>query len=182
MRSAIIIAVALASLAAAHVQAQPASGPAPAAKPATPPAVPQKREEIVYGAWTLTCASPAQGAGVKTCNAVLRIREQKSGRAVLGWMVARTDTGGLASIIETPTGVQIDPGLDLTLGKGAVRKLSYQWCDPQRCQARIDMDPAFVKELSGAGTARLRMVAKDGKAVNLGFGTEGFDKVAPSFR
>ncbi|MDX6804970.1 invasion associated locus B family protein [Terrihabitans rhizophilus] len=186
MRPFLPTAAGLLLLSSLPVLAQaPATPRAQKAEPAAPPAapaIPQKREEIVYGAWTLVCTSPAQGAGAKVCNAVLRIREQKSGKAVLGWIIARTEAGGLAGVFETPTGVQIPAGVELTLGKGAVRKLPYDWCDPQRCQARATIDAAFLKELSAAGTASVKMVSKEGKAVNLGFGTEGFDKVAPSFR
>lgn len=185
MRSFVPSAAALlllfSSPAFAQAPAAPRAQKAEPAAPAAAPAVPQKREEVVYGAWTLVCTSPAQGAGAKVCNAVLRIREQKTGKAVLGWIIARTEAGGLAGVFETPTGVQIPAGLELTLGKGAVRKLAYDWCDPQRCQARAAI-AAFLKELSAAGNASVTLVSKEGKAVNLSFGIEGFDKVTPSFR
>ncbi|MEJ1938947.1 invasion associated locus B family protein, partial [Nostoc sp. NIES-2111] len=160
---------------AAHAAAQTPQKP-PAAKPAqapaapaegggdkasvqaapTPPPQPIRTETLVFDNWTVTCREFAPGGPAKSCQAVLQVVQQQEGgpsQVLLAFILGREGQGPVSATLQTPTGVVIAPGVELTLGKAAVRKLAYTACDA-RCAAVFAFDEAMAKEAAAAESAQ----------------------------
>jgi invasion protein IalB len=184
--AAAALLVALAAPACAQTWfAQNAPGRAPAAQPpAARPAAPapteeqrQRVETVVFGGWTVTCREIPGGDAKKTCSAQFQAMDQNRQQVILSWIMGRTADGKLASVLQTPTGVQLAKGVQLKFGEGTPRKLDYVVCET-RCEAMIVMDERFVREASAAQTATATIVAKAGQSINITMPLAGFDKAA----
>lgn len=166
-------------------QAQP---PAPAQQPApaapTTPAVSQRTETINYDNWTVTCREAIEGPtkGKKACSAVLRVSDQNQKNIVFVWLIARNPAGALLTVAQIPTGVLIQKGVDLKVGSGKARTLSYNACTAQNCEASITMDDAFNKELIAGQTGEVTatIYAVNGQTINFNFPIKGIDKAIGS--
>jgi len=152
------------------------------AQPAAPPAPPvsQRTETINYDNWTVTCREAIEGPtkGKKVCSAVLRVSDQSQKNIVFVWLIARNQAGALLTVAQIPTGVLIQKGVELKVGNGKARTLSYNACTTQNCEASITMDDAFNKELIAGQTAEVTatIYATSGQAINFNFPIKGIDK------
>jgi invasion protein IalB len=162
--------------------------PAPAPNPQTTPAAPQRTETIVYDSWIVTCRDSVATTSKKTCSARLEVREQKSRRILVSWMVGRNAQGVLTANLQTPSGgiafgggrqlnaVQIQKGMELKLGDAQVRKLAFVACAPGVCQASAPLDDAFIREIMAAADAAVTIYNQGGQAINFKIPHKGFDK------
>lgn len=158
----------------ATVLAQQQTKPAPAQT--APQPGPQRSETIVHDSWTTTCIDHGDPKA-KVCSATLQIIEKQNRQVLFAWVIGRTN-GVLTSFFQTPTGVQIQRGVDLKLGDFKPRNANYVICVTQRCEAAISMDGALVKEamksLDGNAVASITLV--DGRTVNFTMPLKGLDK------
>jgi invasion protein IalB len=77
----------------------------------------------------------------------------------------------------SPAGLSLGKGLELKLGTGAVRRLNYVACDPQRCEASIAMDDALVKEATAAPSATITIYSRNETALTINVASlKGIDK------
>ncbi len=142
----------LLSFALAVLSLAPAPAPvlAQTAQPAdkTPPAEPAKirrSETIVDDNWTVTCALTDQSGAKKQCSGVLRIAQtDKNG-------TQRRQDGKLESVFSVPSGVLVQPGVEVKIGDKETRKLVYSLCQPDHCESVLPLDDVMVKGLSAAG-------------------------------
>jgi invasion protein IalB len=108
-------------------QAQ-AAPPAPAAvAPAAPaqPAAPQpiRTEIVVHDGWTATCRDFADKK--RTCTATLQVVQQQNNQVIFNWILGKNADNKLLSVLQTPTGVSIAPGVEVKLARGNPRKAAY---------------------------------------------------------
>jgi invasion protein IalB len=161
--------------------APPAAAPsasAPASADATP-ATPQRTETIVQDAWVISCVETAGTPPKRSCSAVQQVVEQKQKRVVFAWVIGRTAEGALTNVFQTPTGVQLQKGLDFKLGSSAPRNASFVVCVPQRCEAALAMDDAVVKDAKAAlgANAVATVMGVDGRTFEFVMPVKGLDKV-----
>jgi len=158
--------------------ARPPAAPAqPAAQaPATPQ--PQRTERVTYDAWTLTCTQTGNDPK-KICSAILQVAEQQNQRVVFAWLIGRTPEGALTTVFRTPTGVQIQKGVELKLGTASSRRANFVICNQQSCEASLTMDDGVVREavssVGANGVATLTIA--DGRQINFTMPLKGIDKV-----
>lgn len=162
-------------------QPRPAqSAPAPSA-----PAGPVKTETTNFEGWVLTCQEgpPAAGAktGKKACWGLLRVTDAQSKRVVVVWKIGRDGKDVPTIAITTPTGVLVRDGVDLMLGQNS-RKLAYQWCNANECEASLAYDQALANELSAAKEATIAFRLQDGRQLNVKVAVSGADKVLAGLR
>jgi invasion protein IalB len=101
------------------------------ATPATPGATgPVRTETTTFDNWTLTCRAPVDGSAPKSCYGDLKLIDKDRQTTMLSWIVGRDPQGRLMSVLQTPTGVSIKPGVQLTFGAGTTRTLPYVLCEP----------------------------------------------------
>ena len=160
-----------------------ASPPSAAAEPAaSTPEGPQRTETIVYDAWTVTCRDIVGGKAKRTCSAMLQVIDQEHRQVVFAWIIGRTAEGTLTTFLQTPTGVQIQRGVELKVENGAVRKLNYVACEPGRCEASTPMDDSMVKEIITGSKATATIYATDGRGINFNMPIAGASKAIPALQ
>jgi invasion protein IalB len=127
--------------------------PAAAAPAAAPAAAASANETTNFQGWTVTCTPVGQGGQPRTCMAQMGVLKSKEDpRPILMMNIAKT--GGAATlIVQTPTTVDLTPGVNLQIGNGAPRHLTYVSCEPALCTAAIPLDDALAQELAAAPKA-----------------------------
>ena len=171
----------LSSFALAVLGLAPVPGIAQTAAPAdkTQPAEPAKirrAETIVDDNWTVTCALTDQSGAKKQCSAILRIAQtEKNGaqRVVFSWVLGRQE-GKLESVFSVPSGVLIQPGVEVKIGDKETRKLVYSLCQPDHCESILPLDDVMVKGLSAASTAEVTIIAVNGASAKFTINMKGF--------
>jgi invasion protein IalB len=165
--------------ATAQRQPQAAQPAAPAAQPAqqpAPPPAPLRTEINRFDHWTVTCSEFSEGPRKRVCSAQLQVTQQNTNNVVLAWTVGFNNENQIVSVINTPTGVSIAPGVELRLAKATVRKLPFVTCESQRCTASIPMDSNLVRDISAVAAADVVIYAPNGSGVKFNFPLKGFDK------
>jgi invasion protein IalB len=168
------VALAVLGLAPAPVLAQSAQ---PADKAAEPAKI-RRAETIVDDNWTVTCALTDQSGAKKQCSALLRIAQtDKNGaqRVVFSWVLGRQD-GKLASVFSVPSGVLIQPGVEVKIGDKETRKLVYSLCQPDHCESVLPLDDAMVKGLSAAPTTEVTIYLVNGTSAKFTVNMKGFSQ------
>lgn len=132
---------------------------------------PQRIETTVYDTWTVTCRDLADKKNA--CTAVLRVADNDSGNVVLVWAVGKDASNKLTAVIQAPTGVQLEPGLMLKVGKAAGRKFGYVACSQRQCDASAPVDAAFLKEIAGGEETTATITLIDGRTAEFKFQLKG---------
>ena len=124
----------------------------------------------------MTCSEFAEGPRKRICSAQLNVTQQNSNNVLLTWTIGLNNEFKPISVIQTPTGVSISPGVEVQLGKAAVRKLPFVSCEPNRCTASVPIDNSLVRDMSATQTADVVIYAPNGSGVKFNFSLQGFDK------
>lgn len=155
----------------------PAIAQAPAQQP--DPAASSKVEISSFEGWNLTCRVPEKAGMPRACSGQLRIFQTDPGtqqsRAIFGWVVGMRDKKPVG-VFQLPTGVLIQPGVSLQIGKDT-RTIPYSQCAPMGCEAVVPMDDAFNKAVSAVQSIDATIVALDGKALKFTINTKGFPRL-----
>jgi invasion protein IalB len=138
--------------------------------------MPHRTEITRMDNWTLTCNEFSEGPKKRSCSAQLNVTQQKSNNVLLAWTVGLDNENRPVSVFQVPTGVSIAPGVELRLGRAAVRKIPFVSCEPQRCTASTPVDNNLVRDISAASTADVLIYAPNGAGVKFNFPLKGFDK------
>jgi invasion protein IalB len=141
----------------------------------------QRFERIVQDGWLINCA---MANGKKTCSAVHQVLGKEQRQVVFAWAVGRNAQGAPAMIFRTPTGVQIQNGVEFKLGNAPARKIDYIMCNPQSCMAAMPVNDGVVREAMSAlnGNAVATVTGADGRAVDFTMPVKGIDKVLAAIR
>jgi invasion protein IalB len=141
--------------------------PAPAAAAPAAPTV-QRTETTNFDSWQVTCQE-TDTSKRKVCSAVLHALDQQR-RPIVTWIMGRNPEGALVTVLQTPqtqVGLNIQKGVELKLGNGAVRKLAYVACNSTRCESSLPMDDAVMREIMAAPATVVTIYQADGKAITI---------------
>ena len=154
-----------------------ASAQAPASAP-TPPAVPQitKTETTKVDNWLLTCVEFANPANKRACSVKSQIVQEKTNNVVFIWEIGPNSERKIISLIQVPTGVLIEPGIELHVGKAAPRKFGYTSCEPNRCTSVFPVDEKLVKEIAANPKVEAVIKAVNGSTLTFQIDAAGIDK------
>jgi invasion protein IalB len=184
---ALAVAAILSIAGSAVAQQRPAAqAPAPAPAPATTPAAqPQlARTEIVnHDNWQVTCREFVNPAS-RNCAAVLQliqVNQQTNQQTMLMSWIVGVENNTLTSVIQTPTGVAIAPGVEVKIGR-QTRKLTFARCEAQRCEAVMPIDDALTREAAGQEKAEIVLTSTTGGTVTFNLPLKGIDKALPLLR
>jgi invasion protein IalB len=166
----------------AQAQAAPAQPAAPQQAAPTAPAQPQPvRTEITpHDNWTVTCRDFADKR--RACSAVLQVVQQQNNQVLFVWVLGKNNEGKLVSVLQTPTGVTLAPGVEVKLARGATRRATYVNCETNRCEATLDMDDAFIRDASGSESVEATLYSNAGQGVKFTLPFKGFDKALAAVR
>jgi len=161
----------------APAPAAPPAANAPPAPAAQPPAPKPTRTEILnFDNWVVTCNEFAEGPKTRVCAALLQIAQQNTNQIVFAWTIAVDNSKQLVTIMQTPTGVNIPPGVELRVGKVPPHKIPFASCDAGRCVASLPMDAALLREMTTVPTAEAVIQGSQGNTVQFNIQMKGFDK------
>jgi invasion protein IalB len=158
---------------------RPNAGQPPAtAQTESPPSprIPTRTEILHFEGWTVTCNEFADGPRTRQCSAVLQIVQQGTNQPVFSWMVAVDDHKQLVSVMQTPTGVVIAPGVELRVGKLPPQKIPFASCDTGRCVATMSIDANLVREITTSPMAEAIIQSTQGNTVQFNIQSKGFDR------
>jgi invasion protein IalB len=145
-----------------------------AAAPA--PVVPTRTEILNFDNWSVTCNEFAEGPRKRVCSALLRIIQEKTAQVVFSWTVAVDNNRQMVTVMQTPTGVAIAPGVELRIGTTSPRKIPFTSCENGHCVASIVMDAALLRELTTAPMAEAVIQGSQGNNVQFNIQMKGFDR------
>lgn len=104
-----------------------------------------------FDKWSVSCEQAANAA--KYCVARLNVvSADQPPRPVLFLLVARRDNVSKL-YVQTPTSIQLKPGVQLSFGRGSLHHFEFSSCEPALCTAEIAADAALLQELGNSGTA-----------------------------
>ncbi len=165
----------------AQAQAAPAQPAAPQQAPSAPAQPQPVRTEITpHDNWTVTCRDFADKR--RTCSAVLQVVQQQNNQVLFVWVLGKNNDGKLVSVLQTPTGVTLAPGVEVKLARGATRKATFVNCETNRCEATLDMDDAFIRDASGSENVEATLYSNAGQGVKFTLPFKGFDKALAAIR
>lgn len=76
----------------------------------------------------------------------------------------------------------VSAGIDIKRGTAAARHVNYLSCGQQGCTAATPMDDAFIKETAAAAKGDIVLYAANGRSLDFGIPTTGFDKAVAALK
>ncbi|MFC6790130.1 invasion associated locus B family protein [Methylobacterium komagatae] len=135
---------------------KPAATPAPTAAAASTPAsaaAAPKNETANFQGWSVACTPPGSAGQPRTCMAKTTvIKSKEDPRPIVFMNIVKAD-GKSTLVIQTPTGIDLAPGVMLKIGDAAPRHLNYVSCEPALCSAALPMDEALTREVADSSKA-----------------------------
>ncbi len=162
------------------------SAPAPfpsAAQPAAPPPPSPFRTEIVrFDHWVATCNDFAEGPKKRICTAQLLVQQSNTNQILLAWVISVNDSKQFVTLLQTPTGIRLGPGVEMHLEKVSKRAIPYETWEPNHCIASIVMDAAMMRDVTASAKVQLIIHAVNGQVLNFDIPIKGFDKAIGQLR
>jgi invasion protein IalB len=140
------------------------------------PKIPIRTEISRFDSWVVTCSEFDEGPKTRACSAQLQILQEKTNQPVFIWTVGLDEKKQLVSVLQTPTGVAIAPGVELRVGKITARKIPFATCETTRCVATTIVDAALLREMTTSATAQAVVQGVQGNTVDFNIQMKGFDK------
>jgi invasion protein IalB len=143
-------------------------------------------ESVNFDHWIVTCQD---GDGGKVCVATLSLLGSDGKQPIANWQIGYNKDSRLVSVFQVSpsltakgkdnkvsTGVSTKAGAEIKLGSSAIRRLVYEGCTPQVCEAVLAIDDSFIKDSASATTTSVTVSTLDGTALPLNFGSKGLEK------
>ena len=146
---------------------------------ATPPAPQSPSDVSIHDRWIVSCRTGADAK--KDCSAALRIVNSDQQLMIL-WEISRGPKGSLVASMQTPTGVQVQKGVDLKVGTAAVSKLDYAACASQNCVARGAINDSQLGKMAAVDEMTITIHAADNRDVNFKFPMKGLSQAVADVR
>lgn len=143
---------------------------------------PVRTERTVLDSWILTCQEVVGDAKSRRCSATLSIIEEQSKQVAFLWTIGKNAAGAPTAVLTTPTAINLTSGLELRIGKGAVRKLAYWSCDANSCEASMPLDEGLLKDACTGEDASATIVMRDGRTVRFSIINKGFERAVAAVR
>ncbi len=167
-----------AAIAAVFALTGPMAGPAMAQNPA--PAQEENtspdgaRTVATHADWTVRCG-PNPQTQAEVCYMVQSVTSRETGRGVLQLAIGKfgPEKRDLA-LITLPLGVRLPPGLAIEVTGRERRKLPFERCLRNGCQAQLLIDEAVLSEFKAGVDGRILFYDLNGKPGALPFSLQGF--------
>lgn len=160
-----------------EVRAQDQSTDQTAQPPKDQPPVKTTTETI--GNWTLACSTSGEST---RCAIQQSLANSKTNQVVASATVRIAKQGGAELMFETPTGVELAPGVVVAVDGQEAGKAPFTACAPRGCGASIMIDQALINSLAKGKVLSIALRSIRGKTVTLEFQLEGFTKAYAAFK
>lgn len=165
---------------AASAPSAPGPGSAPATTSPAPAPQPIRTEIVTHDNWTVNCSDFADKRRV--CSATLQLLQNGTNQVVFAWVMGKNADGKVLSILQTPTGIAIGPGVEIKPTKGSARKAAYVNCEAARCEAALEMEDGFARDAAASDTVDATIFGTSGQGVKFTLPFKGFDKALAAVR
>ena len=130
----------------------------------------------------MTCREALGGASKsnKACSAILQVVDQKQNSVIFSWIIGRNAEGALVTVLQSPTGILIQKGVELKIDNGKARLLNYSACITQHCESTLVMDDSFNREAIAGQNATATIYGTDGQGININFPLKGIAQAMES--
>ena len=170
----ILLAIAPAAMAQNQAPAQP-----PTAGP--PQQQPQQRLEPTgetFGDWQLLCTVPegqAANPPPPSCFIQQRFVDPNSQRPILIVTIGQVRASDQrAALLAMPLGIPLSEGLLITVDGREVKRLQFEVCRRDGCQAYVPIDDALLSAFKAGNEATASVRSSRGGAINVPFSLRGF--------
>lgn len=148
-------------------------GPAGARANAEAGRTPLRTEIVNHASWIVACDyyKPPRS---RKCSARTQVVPRGSNRPVLILTVYLDETARHPRLlIESPTNVQIGPGVQVTLADGVSQRAAFQTCAQNGCSALVPDDPKFLTAMQNSKDVNVTITGLDGNAIKFDFPLNG---------
>jgi invasion protein IalB len=119
----------------------------------------QKLPNLTYSTWKKLCFRGAQGADIKmVCRTTIEGKSDLGQTMLRIDLIEREDAPAVRLQIFAPVGNFLQPGINLTVDKGASLLVPYTICLANGCVAATVPEPNFLGELETGRTLSLAVV------------------------
>ena len=102
--------------------------------------------------------------------------QQNTNQLVFAWSVTLDANKQANAVVQTPTGINLAPGVDIRIGKAPPRKMPFTSCEPNFCIAKSPLDTAILHEMVTNPTAEATIQSSQGSDVKFNIQMKGFDR------
>lgn len=152
------------------------AAPAASQTPDKPAAQVTKSETTSVGNWLLTCNDYINASVKRACTAKLQIVSGDGKGVAFVWEIGLANDKKIISIMHFPTGVLIEPGVELRVGKGQARKIAFTACAPAECTVQFPADSTFIKDVAANQSIEAVIHAVNGATPTFTINPAGIDK------
>jgi invasion protein IalB len=131
--------------------------------------------------WSKQCAS--DGGAREICYVEQYAVAMPGNTVLLNVRMAFTGQGGRARLIMTaPLGVQLIPGLAMTIDSGKPVSLPFESCNAGGCRSIVELDEKSLDQIQRGANMTVRFVASDGKAYDIPVPLKGLSAALKQLR
>ena len=140
---------------------------------ATPPSFAQNPHAKIFGDWRVRCNS-AVGAP-SSChifqNAIFQQTKRPILRAIVGYV---NEVPNPIGEITLPLGIYLLPGLTMQIDDGPIYEMGFEFCSPQGCRVRFNIDEKLLGSFKGGNKAEIVFFNPARKRVQVPISLKGF--------
>lgn len=150
--------------------------PKPAPKPheaAKPNAAATPTPNAKFGAWVVFCDAKKAPTDPANCIALISVARDKVDTRKIVIMGVTKHDNALEFFTQTPTTVELKPGIDIQYEGRGPRHFDYGSCEPALCTVKVPLDDALYEEIVATPKATVSWTGLSVGQVKVLFGTEG---------
>lgn len=146
-----------------------AKAPEAAAKPNVAAPVPNAK----FGSWVVFCDPKKAPTDPANCIALISVARDKTDTRKIAIMGITKHDNILEFFTQTPTSVELKPGVDIQYEGRAPRHFDYGSCEPALCTVKSPLDDALTEEIAATPTVSVAWTGLGVGPVKVVFGTAG---------
>lgn len=125
--------------------------------------------------WTLHCAAPPEQPTEKACYLVQNVFNRDSGQRLLQLAIGHFAVERrLGALITLPLGIQLPPGITITIDGKNPLKLQAERCLPHGCQFQLMLDDVLVGRFKAGNMGGIAVYNLSNREVMVPFSLKGF--------
>lgn len=148
---------------------KPAPKPHEAAKPNAAAPTPNAK----FGAWVVFCDAKKAPTDPAHCIALISVARDKTDTRKIVIMGVTKHDNALEFFAQTPTTVELKPGVEIQYEGRQPRHFDFGSCEPALCTVKAPLDDALYEEIAATPKATVSWTALAVGSVKVVFGTEG---------
>lgn len=126
-----------------------------------------------FGSWAVSCAKKAAPTEPANCLGLISVARDKQDQRKIVIMGLIKRNGVLTFFAQTPTTVELKPGVDIQFEGKAPRHFDYSSCEPALCTVMVPLDDVVLSELVTAPNVTMLWTSLEAGQVKVVFSPSG---------